>query len=105
MSTQQSRKGNIAKDFWTAPEKRDGIKAELASVDHGLSNPCIARFGPGPDGAFCGGCSHRRGVRMAKTYWKCELRSDLTHGAKTDQKAHWAACARFERISEEASHW
>lgn len=88
---------NIARDFWTNPEKRESIKAELASVQQGHSNPCVTRFGPGPAGKFCGGCAHLRRIRYSKVYLKCEARDDLTHGAKTDQKASWPACARFEQ--------
>lgn len=60
------------------------------------ANPCIALFGPGPDGACCRDCSHMRGVHMSKTYWKCDLRRN-THGSATDHRRSWPACARFHQ--------
>ncbi len=68
-----------------------------------IRNPMAIKHGPGPDGTTCGGCIHRIMVGgHARNYPKCDLRNDVTNGAKTDQKASWPACARFEPIQEEA---
>jgi hypothetical protein len=59
------------------------------------SNPLLAVYGPGPDGATCRTCVHL--MRLAhhdRTYRKCALRS-VTHGAATDHRAGWPACGRF----------
>lgn len=59
-------------------------------------NPCVAAFGPGPDGRVCGDCVHiwARGD-TAGTYYKCDLRR-VTGGAASDHRVGWPACARFE---------
>lgn len=88
---------NIA-DYWQRDTNKDAVQSEIRAVKIQDSNPCILWWGAGPDGATCGQCAHRRGVKMAKTYWKCDLRPDLTHGAKTDQKASFLACAKFEPL-------
>lgn len=73
--------------------KADAYKAAITRGE----NPCIVSFGAGPANKYCGGCAHLRRVHLAQTYLKCDQRTDLTHGRKTDQKASWPACARFEQ--------
>lgn len=58
-------------------------------------NPMVKAHGPGPEGARCGSCAHLRGLRYSRTYWKCELRGDLTHGPATDQRKRWPACGQY----------
>ena len=62
-------------------------------------NPCIALYGAGPEGKRCKDCVHLIGICKAKTYHKCLLRKN-THGAKTDHKLRWQACAKFEERSQ-----
>jgi len=59
-------------------------------------NPMVRLLGPGPEGKTCGECKYLVGIRYARTYWKCSLRGDLTHGPATDQRKGWRACALFE---------
>jgi hypothetical protein len=59
-------------------------------------NPMVRIHGPGPEGATCGTCAHLIGWQYSKVYWKCSLRGDLTHGAKTDQKKTWQACGLYD---------
>lgn len=65
-------------------------------------NPCLALYGPGPDGVTCKDCVH---LRYPLGYWrkrhyKCDLRT-LSHGAKTDHRVSWDACGRDEKRTEE----
>lgn len=61
-------------------------------------NPCIAVYGPGPEGARCKGCEHLYVVRYAGTYYKCDLREN-TRGRATDHRTGWRACGRYvERV-------
>ncbi len=59
-------------------------------------NPCIALYGPGPDGATCKDCTQFVGICKARTYYKCQLRTN-TSGPATDHKRSWPACAKFEK--------
>lgn len=59
-------------------------------------NPCFHAYGPGPEGEQCKNCIHLIGICYSKTVYKCDLRK-LTHGAATDHKVRWPACAKFER--------
>lgn len=58
-------------------------------------NPCVNLFGAGPAGRLCKDCSHFFEARADKAYLKCEMRK-LTHGAGSDHRARWSACAKFE---------
>lgn len=60
-------------------------------------NPLLTVYGPGPDGARCGTCSHcfRVGV-VAGRYYKCDLRR-LTSGPGSDHRVRWPACAQYQR--------
>lgn len=50
----------------------------------------------GPDGHTCGDCIHRQPHGgHAKTYPKCNL-GPRTNGPKTDVRANWPACHRWE---------
>ena len=64
-------------------------------------NPMVKIHGPGPEGATCGTCASLVGWAYAKTYWKCSLRGDLTHGRKTDQKKRWMACGLYKEEQDE----
>lgn len=68
-------------------------------------NPCIQRFGPGPEGKTCKGCTHLVKQVQAKTWYKCELRDDLTHSERTDQRVGWPACAKFDEAQAEAQRF
>ena len=63
-------------------------------------NPCVALYGPGPDGAKCRDCALLAGIRHDTTWYKCRLRKN-THGAATDHKVRWPACGRFERRTDD----
>ncbi len=59
-------------------------------------NPCSLVFGYGPLGVSCRACVHLLHLDYhAKTYIKCDLRK-ITHGAGSDHRLSWPACARFE---------
>lgn len=58
------------------------------------TNPCVAAYGPGPEGKRCGDCAHLIAHRFAKTYYKCDLRVQ-TASAASDHRVRWPACARF----------
>jgi hypothetical protein len=59
------------------------------------SNPMVAVYGPGPEGAQCRSCVHIHGLQYAKTYYKCDRRQ-LTHGRRTDHYVNWPACGQYE---------
>lgn len=59
------------------------------------SNPCVAAYGPDPEGRQCKDCKHlfmQGGV--AGRYYKCDLRV-ITGGPASDHRYRWPACARF----------
>lgn len=60
-----------------------------------LANPMLRLVGPGPEGRRCGDCVHLLARSLAKTYYKCELRS-LSGSATSDHRVRWPACSRFE---------
>ncbi len=48
-------------------------------------------------GTLCQACVHlRRMVEMSHPVYKCDLHPHLTHGAATDHRVRWPACARYE---------
>lgn len=59
-------------------------------------NPLVLLYGAGPEDRQCRDCAHLAGIAYAHTVFKCRLRANLTHGAATDQKKTWPACAKFE---------
>lgn len=60
-------------------------------------NPLLAVYGPGPDGAQCGTCSHFFQLGgVAGTYYKCDLRK-VTSGPSSDHRVRWDACAKYEQ--------
>ena len=64
------------------------------------TNPLIPLYGPGPEGARCGSCSHLFARRYAGTYYKCDLRRDGSSAA-TDHRVRWPACGRYEEATED----
>jgi len=74
----------------TAPKREEPKRDE---------NPCIALYGPGPEGKRCKDCLWIAGICKSKTYYKCKLREN-THGKATDHKLRWPACGRFEERSK-----
>jgi len=73
-------------------------KAEQAQLDANggfkKPNPCIAKFGRGPEGRKCKDCAILRRRQYSKTYIKCMARGD-TASVATDHLAGWPACIRF----------
>lgn len=66
------------------------------------SNPLVPLYGPGPEGATCGGCAHlyiKPGT--SKRYYKCDLRR-LTESESSDHRVRWQACGRYEKESLDA---
>lgn len=63
--------------------------------DRVSDNPLIQTWGYGPAGQTCGQCAHLVAMKQSKTWYKCRLRGDLTHSARTDQRLKWEACGRF----------
>ncbi len=60
------------------------------------ANPCLAVYGPGPEGKTCSECALLVGIAKARTYYKCRLRRN-TNGPATDHKRRWPACGKFEQ--------
>ena len=58
------------------------------------ANPMVNAYGPGPKGKRCGDCVFIRRFRYTRTYFKCAKRG-ITHGAATDHRLSWDACAKF----------
>ena len=67
-----------------------------------MGNPMVLEQGAGPTGAECKDCKHMFAHKQSGVYWKCDLRKN-THGAGTDHRRHWPACARFEPLEQEAT--
>lgn len=100
---------NLA-DYWSLPPAerasavRESTPPEMRAeeVRKRGGNPCIVLYGWGTVGQKCRGCIHLR-YRPERSpqvrHWKCDLRA-LTHGAKTDHKVTWPACARYEQRIE-----
>ena len=63
-------------------------------------NPCVDKYGPGPDGAQCKDCTQIVQLYAAKTIYKCLLRGVV--GRSTDHRRGWPACAKFEKRTEGA---
>lgn len=59
-------------------------------------NPCIAVFGPGPDGVKCGSCRFHYFKLLANKYPKCEKRGKETGSAKTDHSSRYPACGIYQ---------
>lgn len=58
-------------------------------------NPMVRKLGYGPEGATCRDCDWLlRLQHHDRTYRKCEVRG-VTHGAGTDHKVSFRACASF----------
>lgn len=52
------------------------------------------RPGTGPKGETCGSCRH---IMRTERYRKCELtRAAWTRGPRTDIRARWSACSKWE---------
>jgi hypothetical protein len=60
-------------------------------------NPCRRIFGPGPESKRCKHCAHLQVRQFANRYHKCPYRG-MTHGAGTDMRVNWAACAKFKEV-------
>lgn len=80
-----------------APVESYGVRLtarQRALSDAGL-NPLTGTRGP--EGETCGGCVHRVLVAWHdKRFPKCDA-GKMTHGSKTDVRAYWPACPKFER--------
>lgn len=65
------------------------------------SNPLLAVYGPGPDGAKCGTCVHIFAWGdVAGRYYKCELRR-VSRSVVTDHRVRWPACGRYEKETDD----
>ena len=72
-------------------------EAQRALAAQGLNPLTLQR---GPEGRTCGECVHRVHYGgHAKDYPKCEV-GPQTHGPKTDVRAWWPACPKFEAGGE-----
>jgi hypothetical protein len=64
-------------------------------------NPCIATYGPDPEGRACRDCAHLLHLKYhTHTYIKCDLRK-IAHSSQSDHRAKWDACSRFEQRGPE----
>jgi hypothetical protein len=59
-----------------------------------ITNPMIAAYGEGPEGAKCRTCAHFTCKEYANRYYKCKLRG--TDGKRTDHNYYWPACGKYE---------
>lgn len=78
---------------YVAPPDRSNIYPE---------NPCIALYGPGPEGKQCKDCVHLHSFKQSATWHKCELRQWKSKRGKYpggDHRVRWRACAKFEERS------
>ena len=82
-----------------------GIVCPSADLDMALRAIAAQGINPlvntrGPEGRTCGECVHRqlRGGH-AKYFPKCDL-GPATSGPKTDVRASWPACHRFEEKTQ-----
>lgn len=62
-------------------------------------NPLLRIHGPGPANTRCKACTHLIAKHRSRTWYKCALRAGTLHTAspKSDHRANWPACGRFER--------
>src|SRR6266568_7707377 len=65
-------------------------------------NPCVTKFGPGPQGAVCKDCIHLHGFKQSATWYKCDLRKWKAKSSGTiysgkDHRVNWPACGRYEK--------
>lgn len=87
--------------FADAPEA--GVSNTETKLRRANPNPCVQVYGRGKEGVQCKTCvllSKRTyagypGLSAARRYYKCELRGD-THGAATDHRVGWDACAKYQ---------
>jgi hypothetical protein len=70
------------------------FEKQIAAGKGKKANPCLLRYGPGPDGAQCTTCQHLFAKVYGHTYYKCELRKN-THGPATDHRQRWPACGKY----------
>lgn len=68
-------------------------------------NPCVTRFGSGPEGKQCYSCVHLHGFKQSATWYKCELRAWKAKASNTiypgkDHRVRWPACAKWEERKE-----
>jgi hypothetical protein len=80
--------------LWLAGQVDKLNLVEIVSGDARV-NPCVRLHGLDPQARKCKDCALLLCNRMSKNYYKCELRG-VTHGAATDHKVNWPACAKFE---------
>ncbi len=67
-----------------------------AVYDPAYENPMVVMLGKGPQLTRCKTCAHfLRVPYQGKEYLKCGLRG-VTHGAGTDHRANWLACAWYK---------
>jgi len=64
-------------------------------------NPCVTKFGVGPQGKTCEGCIHLTRHEQAAVWFKCDLRQWKAKASKTiypgkDHRMRWPACAKYE---------
>ena len=60
-------------------------------------NPLVRVYGI-KEGEVCKSCLHFKRKQLSKTYFKCALRKN-TPTEKTDIRANWNACGKFEPLS------
>lgn len=58
------------------------------------SNPCIAVYGPGPEGTKCKTCDYLIKKSYSKTYFKCGLRK-MSNGPSTDHRKYFPSCGKY----------
>lgn len=82
-------------NLWGEEEELPEPQGLVVTTRKDAGNPLVTRYGPGPDGALCRECSHFLRLHYHdRNYSKCDLRK-LTHGAGSDHRSRWPACAKF----------
>ena len=58
-------------------------------------NPCIKRYGYGPDGSICADCKFLTFSQYNRRYYKCQWRS-VSASQSSDHRKKWRACRKYE---------
>lgn len=93
------KQASMFDELMSSPAMPAGEKLKLAkaaTTKQPKQNPCLALYGPGPEGTKCATCKHLAGLKYSHTYWKCTLRK-LSRSAATDHRKNWPACAKYEQ--------
>jgi hypothetical protein len=60
-----------------------------------VSNPMIAAYGEGPEGARCRTCAHLTCEQYKEPYYKCKF-VGWRDGMRRSHNYYWPACGKYE---------